>query len=96
MRLILKMIALPFALVFTVVSAFLSFLLSASAIIFSIASTLTLIGSALLFYGGEPVGGVAFLVVAFLVSPFGLYALAGWLVGLLEGAGESLRGFIAS
>ena len=96
MRFILKMFVLPFALLFTIVAAFLSFLLSASAFIFSIASTLAFIASVILFIAGEPTGGIAFMVVAFLVSPYGLYAIAGWLVGLLNGIGGSLRGFIIS
>jgi len=96
MRLILKLLAMPFALVFTVIAAFMKFILSASAIFFSIASGLVFIGAVILFISGEPVGGVAFLVVAFLVSPFGIHSLVGKLVDLIDRAGSALRGFITS
>jgi len=95
LRFVLKVIAMPFALVFTIVTAVFKFLLSVSAIFFGIVSSLIFLGAVILFITGEPAGGIAFLAVAFFVSPFGLPALAGWLVGLLDGAGGSLRGFIA-
>ena len=94
LKLILKLVAVPFALALTIVAAVFNFLLSVSAIFFGIASTLVFIGAVILFATGEPAGGIAFLAVAFLVSPFGLPALAGWLVGLLNSAGGALRGFI--
>jgi len=96
MRLILKLIAMPFAVAFTVTAAFLSFVLSASAIFFSIASWLVFIGAVILFITGETLGGVAFVVIAFLVSPYGLHALAGRVVDMLGNVGEELRGFIVS
>jgi hypothetical protein len=95
MRLILKIVAMPFALALTVMTAIFNFLLSVSAIFFGIASVLVSLGAVILFITGEPTGGIAFMVVAFLVSPFGLLALAGRLVGLMDGAGGALRGFIA-
>jgi hypothetical protein len=95
MKLILKIIAMPFALALTSITAVLNFLLSVSAFFFGIVSTLVFIGAVVLFITGEPTGGIAFLVVAFLVSPFGLLALAGRLVGLMDGVGGTLRGFIA-
>jgi len=94
MRFILKIVAIPFALAFTLVTAICNFLLSVSTIFFGIVSSLVFIGAVVLFITGEPTGGIAFLVVAFLVSPFGLPALAGWLVGLLNNVGGALRGFI--
>ena len=96
MRLIFKIVAAPFALVITIVSLFLTFVLAASAVFFSIASGLIFLGAIILFITGEPLGGGAFLVVAFLVSPYGIPALAGKLVGLLDNAGGVLRGFIAN
>jgi len=95
LRFIVKIIAMPFALALSLVTAIFKFLLSVSAIFFGILSSLAFIGAVVLFITGESVGGIAFLAVAFLVSPFGLPALARWLVGLLDSAGGSLRGFIA-
>ena len=92
----MKLFAIPFAIAFTVTAAFLTFVLSVSTVFFSIASGLVFIGSLLLFISGEPVGGIAYMVVAFLVSPFGIYALAGLLVGLIDDAGSALRRFVVN
>ena len=96
LKLILKLVAMPFALAFTIVTAVFNFLLSVSAVLFGIVSTLVFIGAVILFATREPTGGIAFLGIAFLVSPFGLPALAGWMVGLLNNIGGTLRGFIVS
>jgi hypothetical protein len=66
-----------------------------SRVIFSVASGLVFIGAVILLFTGETTGGIAFMAVAFLVSPYGLYALAGWLVDVLGSVGGALQGFIA-
>ena len=38
--------------------------------------------------------GIAGLLMAFAISPFGLPALAGWLLAKLDELNSSLRGFI--
>ena len=96
MRFILKLVAAPFALSFTVAAVLLAFTLAASEIFFRIASILVFIGALILFISGEPVGGGAFLVVAFLVSPYGIHAVAGRLAGLFGSAGGALKTFILS
>jgi hypothetical protein len=96
MRLILKLLAAPFALAFTIAAAFFSFILSVSGVIFGIVSTLVSIVSAALFVTGQSAGGVAFLVIAFLVSPFGLPALGRWIVKGLDGMGSGLMSFLRS
>ena len=50
--------------------------------------------SLILFIGGQTVGGIVFLVLAFLVSPFGVPAIAAWLVVKLHWAKFALRDFI--
>ena len=95
MRIILKILAVPFALAFTVLAFFCTFVLAASEKIFGAASGLVLIGAVILFITGETLGGVLFLAVSFLVSPMGLPALADKLSEMLAGVRGSLRGFIA-
>ena len=56
---------------------------------------LVFVGAVILFITGEPTGGIAYMVVAFLISPFGLLALADRLVRVIDNAGGALRGFIA-
>ena len=48
----------------------------------------------ILFIGGQTVGGIVFLVLAFLVSPFGVPAIAEWLLDKLHSAKFALRDFI--
>lgn len=47
-----------------------------------------------LFIGGQTLGGVVFLVLAFLVSPFGIPAIADWLMDRLYSLKYSLQDFI--
>jgi hypothetical protein len=90
----LKLIAAPFALALTIVTALFSFVLSASDVIFGVVSTLVFLASVLLFIMGETAGGAAFLAIAFLVSPFGLPKLGGWIVSRLDSLSGALKGFI--
>ena len=46
------------------------------------------------YAGGQTLGGVVFLVLAFLVSPFGIPAIADWLMDRLYSLKYSLQDFI--
>jgi len=94
MRFVLKLIASPLALAMFILTALFSFVLAMSGAVLGIASSLVFIGATILLLMGETAGGIAWLVIAYLVSPFGLSALAGWLVGKLAGAGQALKGFV--
>lgn len=73
----------------------LSFLLSLSAGLLSIlASVLGLLSVLMLFVEKDISTGIAGLLMAFAISPFGLPALAGWLLAKLDELNGSLRGFI--
>ena len=63
-------------------------------VVFWILASLVTIGAMLLFFSQQPAGGIAFLVIAFLVSPYGLPALAAWLVGKLDRTKYLLQDFI--
>jgi len=94
MRLILKLLAAPIALALTIVTIFFSFLLSVTDGIFGLASTVMFIAAVILLASSQTLGGVSFMTLAFLISPFGLPALARHIVRRLEGLGSTLRGFI--
>ena len=95
MRIIFKILAAPFVLVLTLLVAVLSFLLSLSAGLLSIlASVLGLLSVLMLFVEKDISTGIAGLLMAFAISPFGLPALAGWLLAKLDELNGSLRGFI--
>jgi hypothetical protein len=65
-----------------------------SNVFFAIASGLVFVAAAVLLVSGETAGGFAWLGIAFLVSPCGLPAFAGWLVKRLADIGDALAGFI--
>lgn len=99
MRLILKLIAAPFVVLLTVLVAVLLFLFS----LFSLSSFLLTAASVImallgvgLFFISYPVGGVIYLVIAFLLSPYGLQAGAGAVITGLDSLNLSLRQFITS
>ena len=95
MRIIFKFLAAPFVLALTLAVAVLSFLLSLSAGVLSITAFLLGIGGAvLIFFDGNVTGGIILLAVGFAASPFGLPALAGWLVDRLDDLNYTLRDFI--
>ena len=96
MRFILKLVAAPFALALAIISALLTFVLALSDVLFGIVSSIAFLASVALFITGQTTGGIAWLIVAFLISPAGLPAAAGWLVTKLGGAGGALRAFIFS
>lgn len=97
MRLILKLIAAPFVVLLTVLVAVLLFLFSLSSSFFLTAASVIvgLLGVGL-FFLGYPVGAVAYLVIAFLLSPLGLQAAADFIIGKMDDLNLSLRQFITS
>ena len=94
MKIVLKILAMPVMLLLTLAVAFCTFILMMTGIVTWIVSGLVFAGAVILFFSHQPAGGIAFLVIAFLVSPYGLPALAAWIVGKLDGAKYSLREFI--
>ena len=96
LRLFLKLLAAPFALAFSIAAVLCSFLLAMSDKIFGVVSGLVFLAAILLLVIGQTTGGIAYMGVAFLVSPFGIPALAGLIVKGLDGAGGVLRTFIFS
>ena len=97
MRLIFKIFALPFLLVLSLLAAVLMFLYDVAGWFLSLASgILAVIAVGLFVLQHQPVGGLAFLVLAFLLSPYGLPAVAEFLIGLLDELNYSLRRFITS
>ena len=97
MRLIFKIFALPFLLILSLLAAVLMFLFDVAGWFLSLSSgILAVIAVGLFVLQHQPVGGVAFLVLAFLLSPYGLPAVAEFLIGLLDELNYSLRRFITS
>ena len=96
MRLILKLIAAPFVVLLTVLVAVLLFLFSLSSFLLTAASVIVGLLGVGLFFLSYPVGAVVYLVIAFLLSPFGLQAVANFVIGKLDDLNLSLRQFITT
>lgn len=94
MKTVLKILAAPAMLLLTLVVAFCVFIITVTGFLSWILSVLVFVGAVVLFFSHQPAGGIAFLVIAFLVSPYGLPAIAAWIVGKLNGVKYSLREFI--
>ena len=94
MRLLLKALAAPIVVLLTVFVWLCALLLNLSAFAFGLAGTIVgLLGLAVLVtYSVQ--NGIILLVIAFLVSPFGLPMLAVRLLGFLQDANYTLRDFI--
>jgi len=96
MRLILKLFALPFVMLTGILYLFCKFFVLASGAVLGILSGIVFLAAIALFFivGFWP--GMAWLVIAFLLSPYGLPMLAAWVVGMIGGVNEALRDFMFS
>ena len=54
------------------------------------------VGGVALILTHHPAGGIAFLVIAFMVSPWGIPKLIAWLIGKLNGLKYLLKSFLFS
>ena len=61
---------------------------------FSILSLIAAVCGVFDLFQGDTAQGLYWLVVAFIVSPFGLPAVAGWLIDRLGDLNYSLKSFI--
>lgn len=94
MRLIFKLLAFPFVLVTGLLYLVCKFLVIASGAVLGILSGIVFLASRVLFFTAGLWAGLAWLVIAFLISPYGLPMAAAWLVGMIGGANHALRDFV--
>ena len=94
MRLIFKLLAFPFVLVTGLLYLVCKFLVIASGAVLGIFSGIVFLASLVLFFTAGMWAGLAWLVIAFLISPYGLPMAAAWLVGMIGGANHALRDFV--
>ena len=96
MRLFFKILLLPFILITWILYGVCKLIVLASGMILGIVSGLTLVAAVVLFFKTGVIPGVALLVIAFLISPYGIPKLAAWLTGKLGGLSYALRDFVTS
>ena len=94
MRLILKILVAPIIVILTVFVWICSGLLYCSAWVFGLAGTVLGIFGVLALITHQVTNGIILLVMAFLVSPFGLPMAAAWLIGKIQGVNYALRELI--
>ena len=91
MRIILKIIAAPFMLALTLIVAVLSFSVSVASWVAGVLSLVFAVGGLFeLFIQSHTPWGITWLAMAFLLSPFGLPAVAEWLICKLAGRAQLL------
>ena len=96
MRLFFKILSLPFILITWILYGVCKLIVFASGMILGIVSGLTLVAAVVLFFKAGVIPSVAVLVIAFLISPYGIPKLAAWLTGKLGGLSYALRDFVTS
>lgn len=94
MKIVAKIFAAPVVLLLTLIVPFFTFLLTMTGVVFWIASVLVFIVGAVLLFTGQALGGIAFLGIAFIVSPCGLPSLIASLIGRMEAVRLSLKAFV--
>ncbi|MEI3330490.1 MAG: CD1845 family protein [Oscillospiraceae bacterium] len=77
---VLKILAAPVMVALSLLAAMVTFLFCVASAVCELGCIVLTLLSLILFIGGQTVGGIVFLVLAFLVSPFGvpLPSLSGW------------------
>ena len=96
MRIILKIIAMPFVVALTIFGALFAFIMFLSWWVFALVSFIVGILGIILFIKSQIFNGCVLLILAFLVSPFGLPAAAEWIADKLDDLNDSLKFFITS
>ena len=91
---VLKILAAPVVVALTLLAAVVSFLLCVAGAVRVVGCVVLTLLALVLFISGQTLGGVVFLVLAFLVSPYGIPAIADWLVERLYSLNYALRDFI--
>lgn len=91
---VLKILAAPVMVALSLLAAMVTFLFCVASAVCELGCIVLTLLSLILFISGQTVGGIVFLVLAFLVSPFGVPAIAEWLVDKLHSAKFALRDFI--
>jgi hypothetical protein len=96
MRIILKIFAVPFVIILTPLVALLSFLFCYAVIVLHIISGIGVLIGDITLMTGQTFNGLILLGLAFLISPFGIPAIAGWMVDKLDDLNYSLKNFITN
>jgi len=97
MKILLKIAAIPFIIVLSVIVAFLYFIFCISEWICTVAAFIIAgAGIVMLATGYSVYSSIGLIVIGFLVSPFGLRAVIEWFIDKLADLNYSLKDFVTS
>ena len=91
MKMVLRIIIFPITLILSILIAFSKFIVTIGATILGLFSFLVIFGSLACFIQSEVKLGIEALIIAFLISPYGLPKIAMWIVAYLEYGKEKLQ-----
>ncbi|MGJ0987104.1 CD1845 family protein [Thomasclavelia ramosa] len=91
MKWVLQIILFPIILLLSILIAFLKVIIKVSGMILGILSFLVFIGAVACFIQKDTTTGIEALIVAFLISPYGLPKIALWITAYLEVARDILK-----
>ncbi len=91
MRLIIKIILFPISLVLSILTAFLTFLLSIGTAVLYLLMMFCIIGAIASFLQKEVTIGIEALIIGFLVSPYGIPMVGAAVIAFLQGINERIK-----
>ncbi|TEB05601.1 hypothetical protein Psch_02642 [Pelotomaculum schinkii] len=95
MKIIFKIIAIPFIIALSITVAFLYFIFCVSEWICTVAAViLAALGVLIFITGGPTLNGVAMLILGFLISPLGLRAVIEWFIDRLADLNCFLKDYV--
>ncbi len=95
LKMLCKVLMIPVVLLLILFTAMMKFLFSVGSFLLTAASVVLVVLGIALFFTPTPLGGAVFLFLAFLLSPFGLQAVADFLIEILDGGKNALYRFLA-
>ena len=97
MKLLFKVISLPFILALSIINPFLTFLFCISEkICTSVAFLLAGFGILMWITGSSLFHSAALVIMGFLISPFGLHGVMQWLIERMYDLNDALKDFVMS
>lgn len=95
MKILFKVIAIPFIIVLSISVAFLYFIFCVSEWICTVAAVLlAVLGTFTFITGGSTFNGVVLIILGFLISPLGLRAVIEWFIDRLADLNYSLKNYV--
>ena len=94
MKIILKILALPIIGILSLLVAFCTFALAISGAVLGVVSVIVFLLALLMTFTWTVPGGIAWMLVAFLISPMGLPRFAEWLVEKVGDVNGLLKDFV--